>query len=96
VNGLTMDEDGKVVFLDRPYPGSNLFHWLRAERYIYGSKGSIVDEQLNGGTLSGITDDDWNLIYPYLLQNEKHFGIKVEIFLPSTGYNTCRKESIGK
>src|SRR5208283_1326692 len=25
VNGLTMDEDGNIIFLERPYPGSNLF-----------------------------------------------------------------------
>ena len=93
VNGLTMDEDGKVVFLDRPYPGSNLFSLASGGAiYIRDPKRSIVDEQLNGGTLSGITDDDWKLIYPYLLQNEKHFGIKVEDLLTVDGVRHVPEE----
>jgi len=86
VNGLTMDEDGKIVFLDRPYPGSNLFSLASGGAiYIRDPKRSIVDEQLNGGALSGITDEDWNLIHPYLAQNEKHFGIKVDDLLTVDG-----------
>lgn len=86
VNGLTMDEDGRIVFLDRPYPGSNLFSLASGGAiYIRDPKRSIVDEQLNGGALSGITDEDWNLIHPYLAQNEKYFGIKVDDLLTVDG-----------
>ncbi len=93
VNGLSMDEDGKMVFLDRPYPGSNLFSLASGGAiYIRDPKGSIVDEQLNGGVLSGITDDDWNLIYPYLALNEKHFGIKVDDLLTVDGARLVPEE----
>ncbi len=86
VNGLTMDEDGRIVFLDRPYPGSNLFSLASGGAiYIRDPKRLVVDEQLNGGALSGIADEDWNLIHPYLVQNEKYFGIKVDDLLTVDG-----------
>ena len=33
----------------------------------------LVDEQLNGGEFTTITDTDWKLIRPYLEENEKLF-----------------------
>jgi hypothetical protein len=38
----------------------------------------IVDEQLNGGEFTELTDEDWALIRPYLENNERFFGISVE------------------
>ena len=34
----------------------------------------MVDEQLNGGVYQDFTDADWQLILPYLEENEKLFG----------------------
>jgi hypothetical protein len=86
VNGLKMDEDGNVIFLDRPYPGSNLFSLASGGAlYVRDPHGVIVDEQLNGGRLVPLSERDWELIHPYLLQNERHFGIEVEDLLTVNG-----------
>jgi hypothetical protein len=44
-----------------------------------------VDEQLNGGEFSNITDADWNLIEPYLEENERLFDITIERLLTVDG-----------
>ncbi len=86
VNGLTMNEDGEIEFLERPYPGSNLFSLASGGAiYIRDPHKTIVDEQLNGGRFGELTDEDWNLIHPYLLENEKHFGITVKQLLTVEG-----------
>ncbi|MBI5571964.1 MAG: glutamate synthase [Desulfomonile tiedjei] len=86
VNGLTLDEDGKVIFFDRPYPGSNLFSLASGGAiYIRDPNKIIVDEQLNGGRLAKLSDADWDLILPYLQANEKHFGIPVDELLTVDG-----------
>ncbi|MGC8604074.1 MAG: glutamate synthase, partial [Desulfomonilaceae bacterium] len=86
LNGLTIDEDGNIAFLDRPYPGSNLFS-LASGGAIYARDPyhKIIEEQLNGGSLAELGEDDWELILPYLRENEKHFGISVERLLTVDG-----------
>jgi hypothetical protein len=37
----------------------------------------IVPEQLNGGMISPFTEQDWQLILPYLQKNERLFGISI-------------------
>ncbi len=44
-------------------------------------KGTVGEDQLNGGRISKLTPADWNLILPYLRENERLFGIPVEDFL---------------
>jgi glutamate synthase domain-containing protein 1/glutamate synthase domain-containing protein 3 len=86
VNGLTMDEDGNLIFHERPYPGSNLFSLASGGAlYIRDPHGQIVEEQLNGGALAEITQADWDLIHPYLLENERLFGIKIADLLTVDG-----------
>jgi glutamate synthase domain-containing protein 3 len=86
VNGLTMDEDGNLVFLDRPYPGSNLFSLASGGAlYVRDPNRAIVDEQLNGGALVDMTAADWELIEPYLRENERHFGIAIDQLLTVDG-----------
>lgn len=86
VNGLTIDEDGNISFLERPYPGSNLFSLASGGAlYVRDPHRLIVDEQLNGGVLAELTDDDWRLILPYLKENQKYFGIRVEQLLTVDG-----------
>ena len=38
----------------------------------------MVERQLNGGVFSPLTDKDWRLIRPYLEENERLFGVKVQ------------------
>jgi hypothetical protein len=42
-------------------------------------------EQLNGGHFLHMTDADWALIKPYLAENEKLFGIKIDDLLTHKG-----------
>jgi glutamate synthase domain-containing protein 3 len=86
VNGLTMNEDGKIEFLDRPYPGSNLFSLASGGAlYVRDPHRVLVEEQLNGGIFADLSAADWNLVHPYLEENEKHFGIAVEDLLTVDG-----------
>ena len=72
VNGLTRNEDGKIIFRERPYPGSNLFSLASGGAlYIRDPHRMVVEEQLNGGALAELSDEDWNLIHPYLLENRE-------------------------
>lgn len=86
VNGITRNEDGKIMFRKRPYPGSNLFSLASGGAlYIRDPHRVIVEEQLNGGRFAELSDEDWDLIHPYLLENEKQFGIQVEELLTVDG-----------
>jgi len=38
----------------------------------------VVADQLNGGVFTDLTEKDWQLILPYLKENERLFGISVE------------------
>jgi glutamate synthase domain-containing protein 3 len=93
VNGLTLSEDGDVSFLERPYPGSNLFSLASGGAiYIRDPHQTLVDEQLNGGRFGELSDADWNLIHPYLMENQKHFGIPVEQLLTVDGVPRAPKD----
>ena len=86
VNGLTMNEDGEITFHERPYPGSNLFSLASGGAiYMRDPHGVVVEEQLNGGVFGELSDEDWDLIHPYLLENEKHFGITIDQLLTVDG-----------
>ncbi len=86
VNGLTLDEDGNIIFLERPYPGSNLFSLASGGAlYMRDPHKRIIEEQLNGGSFAEVTDADWRLILPYLEENERLFGITVDDLLTVDG-----------
>jgi len=79
LNGMTHDWRGRLHELPTPYPGSNLFSLASGGAiYIRDPHRIIVDDQLNGGVLSDLTEADWRLIRPYLLENERLFGIALE------------------
>jgi len=79
LNGLTFDKANNVVPLDTPYPGSNLFSLASGGAiFVRDPYQTIVPEQLNGGQISPFTQADWNLILPYLKENERLFGISIE------------------
>jgi glutamate synthase domain-containing protein 3 len=79
LNGLSFDNDGAVIAPDNPYPGSNLFSLASGGAiFIRDPYRKIVPEQLNGGEIFDFTERDWELILPYLKENERLFGISVE------------------
>ena len=79
LNGIKFDDKGKVVELESPYPGTNIFSLASGGAiYLRDPHKKLVDDQLNGGEFAELTDDDWKLILPYLKTNEKYFGISVE------------------
>ena len=82
VNGIAFDGAGEPVELSEPYPGGNLFSLASGGAiYVRDPRRLVGEDQLNGGRLSRLTDADWNLILPYLEENERLFGISVEGFL---------------
>jgi glutamate synthase domain-containing protein 3 len=86
LNGVKFDDDGKLVPLAEPYPGSNLFSLASGGAiFVRDPQKSMVDEQLNGGKFAKLTDADWELILPFLEENEKLFGIPVAQLLTVNG-----------
>jgi glutamate synthase domain-containing protein 1/glutamate synthase domain-containing protein 3 len=86
VNGLTVDSQGQIVPQETPYPGSNLFSLASGGAiFIRDPQQKIVAEQLNGGAIYPFTDQDWQLILPYLQENERLFGISIEDHLLTVG-----------
>ncbi|HOE10703.1 MAG TPA: glutamate synthase [bacterium] len=79
VNGIRFHVDGNVVPLDLPYPGSNLLSLASGGAiYIRDPYRTLVNEQLNGGVYQTVNGADWKVILPYLRENERLFGVKVE------------------
>ncbi|MCX6007921.1 MAG: hypothetical protein NTZ34_11785, partial [Chloroflexi bacterium] len=82
----TFDDEGRMVPLKEPYPGSNLFSLASGGAiYIRDPYQHLVWQQLNGCGFYHMTDEDWELILPYLEENERLFGIKVEELLTVDG-----------
>jgi glutamate synthase domain-containing protein 1/glutamate synthase domain-containing protein 3 len=79
VNGLRYDDFGNVVPLDMPYPGGNLLSLASGGAiYVRDPHRTLVDEQLNGGAYRPLGSADWKLIAPYLAENERLFGIRID------------------
>ena len=79
VNGLKPSFDGIFVEQEYPYPGSNLFSLASGGAiFIRDPFRKVSSEQLNGGRLADFTTKDWELILPFLEENESLFGISVE------------------
>ena len=79
MNGIRFDERGKVVEQPTPYPGSNLFSLASGGAiYLRDPRHRVVDDQLNGGRFFDLKPSDWEVILPYLRENERLFGISIE------------------
>ena len=79
VLGREFDLDGVLHSQPTPYPGSNLFSLASGGAiYLRDPHRVLVDEQLNGGEYVDLSPADWELILPYLQENERLFGISVE------------------
>ena len=78
LNGITFDEKGKLVEQETPYPGGNLFSLASGGAiYLRDPHRKVGEDQLNGGRFVPLTSADWELILPYLSENERLFGISV-------------------
>jgi len=93
LNGVKFDDNGHLVDLVDPYPGSNLFSLASGGAiFVRDPRKSLVDQQLNGGQFAKVTNADWELILPYLEENERLFGIRVSELLTVGGrkLDPCR------
>jgi glutamate synthase domain-containing protein 1/glutamate synthase domain-containing protein 3 len=78
LNGLRFEQDGRIVPLEWPYPGSNLLSLASGGAiFVRDPHRTLVEEQLNGGAYRPLGAADWKLIAPYLEENERLFGIRV-------------------
>jgi glutamate synthase domain-containing protein 3 len=86
LNGITFDEGGQIAELETPYPGGNLFSLASGGAiYIRDPRRLVSTDQLNGGEFDELREEDWALIEPYLLENERLFGIPVARLLTVNG-----------
>ena len=86
LNGITFDDRGQMVPQALPYPGGNIFSLASGGAiYVRDPKKQMVEAQLNGGSFVPLTQADWLLIEPYLLENERLFGVSVADLLTVDG-----------
>jgi glutamate synthase domain-containing protein 1/glutamate synthase domain-containing protein 3 len=86
LNGVAFDAHGNMEPQPTPYPGGNLFSLASGGAiYVRDPYQMVTEDQLNGGTFAPLTEADWALIGPYLMENERLFGIRVEALLTAAG-----------
>jgi glutamate synthase domain-containing protein 1/glutamate synthase domain-containing protein 3 len=79
LNGIRWNDHGQIEDLPTPYPGSNLFSLASGGAiYVRDPHKRLEPDQLNGGEFVEPTDDDWNLIVPYLQHNEALFHVRID------------------
>lgn len=65
--------------METPYPGSNLFSLASGGAiFVRDPHRRLVPEQLNGGQFFPFGQREWELVLPYLQENERLFGISIE------------------
>lgn len=86
LNGVSFDDSGRLVDLETPYPGGNLFSLASGGAiYLRDPHCRVSPNQLNGGAFTEVSREDWNLIEPCLMENERLFGIRIEDLLTVNG-----------
>jgi hypothetical protein len=86
LNGMYFDDTGRFVELPTPYPGGNLFSLASGGAiYLRDPHDKVDEDQLNGGQFTCLSEADWQLIEPYLRQNEVLFGIPLDGLLRVSG-----------
>ena len=79
LNGVAFGADGRCAPLETPYPGSNLFSLASGGAiFVRDPHRRLVPEQLNGGQFFPFGQREWELVLPYLQENERLFGISIE------------------
>ncbi|MBN1190043.1 MAG: hypothetical protein JXA46_09855 [Dehalococcoidales bacterium] len=93
MNGITLDAEGRLSDQEYPYPGSNLFSLASGGAiYLRDPFHKVSTEQLNGGEFTETGEKDWDLILPYLEENERLFNIKIDDLLTVDGVRKDYKE----
>jgi glutamate synthase domain-containing protein 3 len=86
LNGINLNDQGQIVELETPYPGGNLFSLASGGAiYLRDPHAKVSEEQLNGGEFSPLEERDWEVIRPFLEENERLFGILVARLLEVDG-----------
>jgi glutamate synthase domain-containing protein 1 len=86
LNGVAFDQTGRLQDLQSPYPGGNLFSLASGGAiYLRDPHRTVQEDQLNGGVFGKLGPADWELIRPYLQENERLFGIRLERLLEVEG-----------
>jgi glutamate synthase domain-containing protein 3 len=93
LNGISFDAHGRMVEMETPFPGSNLFSLASGGAiYLRDPQGKVEGNQLNGGEFAPLSDADWALVEPYLVRNEQHFGVAVDALLTVNGHQRAPQE----
>jgi glutamate synthase domain-containing protein 3 len=93
LNGLEFNSEGEMIELETPYPGGNLFSLPSGGAiFIRDPHCKVGEDQLNGGRFVPFTERDWELILPYLKENERLFEIKIEELLTVNGRKMSPKK----
>jgi glutamate synthase domain-containing protein 1/glutamate synthase domain-containing protein 3 len=86
LNGIAFDEHGRLIELETPYPGGNLFSLASGGAiYLRDPHRKVDKDQLNGGQFAPLSEDDCALVRPYLEENERQFGISISALLTVDG-----------
>jgi glutamate synthase domain-containing protein 1/glutamate synthase domain-containing protein 3 len=86
MNGVSLDMEGRLSTPETPYPGSNLFSLASGGAiFLRDPHCRVSAEQLNGGEFAALNEKDWELILPYLQENERLFNIKIDDLLTIDG-----------
>ncbi len=86
LNGIVLNDQGRIVELGMPYPGGNLFSLAAGGAiYIRDPHATVSEEQLNGGEFAQLEERDWAMLRPMLEENERLFGIPVARLLEVVG-----------
>ncbi|MCK5578012.1 MAG: glutamate synthase, partial [Planctomycetes bacterium] len=95
LNGIRFDDNGKVVDLATPYPGGNLFSLATGGAiYVRDPEHQVDQTQLHGGQFEPLTAQDWQLIKPYLEENERLFGISINEHLLNVNGEQKKPEEV--
>ncbi len=79
INGIRSNEHGEIMGLEERYPGGNFFSLASGGAgYINDPHRTLSEDQLNGAKFVTFTQEDWNVILPYLKTNEETFGFSIE------------------
>ncbi len=95
LNGMTFDDQGRLVEQASPYAGSNLFSLASGGAiYVRDPHRMVSADQLNKGEIVEMIPADWALILPYLRENERLFGISIEEDLLRVGSERWPPEKV--